>query len=298
MELALFLIVIVIMVLIGAKTYKNSIQICKGDCIFSNILNEKRKLWVYIPKTAEGQEGSQQKYPVIYLLDAEEHFRNFTEMIQQVNPADGSRLFPDMIVIGIPNTKRSRDLTPTHFMYGSNGNKDRDFKLSGGGEKFIEFIENELIPHVDATYPTTAYKALTGHSLGGLTVVNILLNHTELFDGYIASDPSMWWDNKLMLIRAQDALKQQRFDGRTFFMSIANDMPAGMSLEQMHADTGPKTNHIRCIFELADMLENNKGNGLRSDYKYYQNETHNSVPPVTHLDGLRLLLDKAVVTSN
>lgn len=298
MTLILFLVLVVVMIAINAKTIKNSMQICKGDCIFSKILNEKRKLWVYIPKPTEGQEAGQQRYPVIYLLDAEEHFRNFTEMIQQVDPVDGSRLFPDMIVIGIPNTKRSRDLTPTHFMYGSNGNKDRDFRLSGGGEKFIEFIEKELIPYVDATYPTTSYKALTGHSLGGLTVINILLNHTELFDGYIASDPSMWWDNKLMLIKAQDTLKQQRFDGRTLFMSIANDMLKGMSPEQIRADNSPKTNHVRCIFELADMLDNNKGNGLRSAYKYYEKETHNSVPKVTNLDGLRFLMDKALVADD
>lgn len=293
MVLVLFLASIMIMIAVSAKSIKNRYdKICKGDCIYSNILNEKRRLWIYLPPSLDDQNTGKQPCPVVYLLDAEEHFRNFTEMVQRVNKADGSRLFHDMIVVGIPNTKRSRDLTPTHYLYGANGNKDRDFRLSGGGANFISFIEKELIPYVDATYPTTSYRVLAGHSLGGLTVVNILLNHTRLFNGYIASDPSMWWDNKLMLDNAREALKQQRFDGIALYVSIANEMPAGMTLEQLHTDASPKTNHIRCIFEFAGLLTENPGNGLRSASKFYENDTHNSVPAVTNFDGLIFLLDK------
>jgi predicted alpha/beta superfamily hydrolase len=290
MELGLFLIVIVIMVLIGAKTYKNSIRICKGDCIFSNALNEKRKFWVYTPKAVDDQTSGDQHYPVVYLLDAEEHFRDFTEMIEQVN-ADGSKVFPDMIVVGIPNTKRSRDLTPTRSIIDARGKNDSVFKSSGGGEAFIEFIGKELIPHIDSIYLTTPYKVLIGHSLGGLTAVNILLNHTALFDGYIASDPSMWWDDKLMLNHAREAFKQPSFAGKSLYVSIANEIGTDMDMEQIRRDTSPQSNHTRCIIELTDILESNPGNGLRSAYKYYVKENHNSVTAVTRYDGLRFLLN-------
>jgi predicted alpha/beta superfamily hydrolase len=282
------------MVAAGARSVKNShIQICKKDNLFSKILNEKREIWVYLPKCEDNQNDTKQQYPVVYLLDAEGRFRSFMDTIQQVDKPNGNKLFPDMIVVGIPNTKRSRDLTPTHSIYDVKGKKERAFKLSGGGEKFISFIENELMPHVDSTYPTTANRILAGHSLGGLTVINTLINHTALFNGYIASDPSMWWDGKKILNDAREVLKQQRFNGKSLYLGIANTMPAGMSIVQARDDTSAKTNHIRSVLELADVVESKQGNGLNFGYKYYNGDNHSSVPKITGYDGLRFLLGMA-----
>lgn len=279
------------MVVAGARSVKNNrIRICKKDNLFSEILNGKRSVWIYLPDCENGQSDALQRYPVVYLLDAQEHFGSFTTMIQQVDEANGKRMFPDMIVVGIPNTNRSRDLTPTHSMYDSDEKKDRSFKSSGGGEKFIEFIEKELIPYVDSTYPVTAQRVLVGHSLGGLTAINILINHTVLFNGYIASDPSLWWDNKMMLGQAREALKVKRFNGKSLYISMANTMPRGMDIAQARNDTSPQSNHIRCVLELTDMLENNRDNGLLFDYKYYDQHDHNTVPQITNYDGLRFLL--------
>ncbi|MDB5022545.1 MAG: alpha/beta hydrolase [Mucilaginibacter sp.] len=279
------------MVAAGARSVKNSrIRICKKDHLFSTILNEKRKIWVYLPKCENDQDDAKQQYPVVYLLDAEGHFRSFTDTIQQVDKLNGNKLFPDMIVIGIPNTKRSRDLTPTHSIYDVKGKKEPIFKLSGGGEKFISFIEKELMPHVDSTYPTTANRILVGHSLGGLIVIYTLINHTDLFNGYVASDPSMWWDSKKTLNSAREVLKQQRFNGRSLFLGIANTMPAGMNIAQVRSDTSAKTKHMRSVLELADVLESEPDNGLNFRYKYYNGDNHNSVPKITGCDGLQFLL--------
>ncbi|HEX3386461.1 MAG TPA: alpha/beta hydrolase-fold protein, partial [Mucilaginibacter sp.] len=91
-----------------------------------------------------------------------------------------------------PNTNRMRDLTPT--------NVPPD-KSSGGGEKFTDFIKTELMPHIDSIYPTASYKMLIGHSLGGLMAINTLINHPEMFNAYVAIDPSMWWDDRKLLNR-------------------------------------------------------------------------------------------------
>ncbi len=278
------------MVAAGARSVKNSrIQICKKDNLFSTILNEKREIWVYLPKCENDQNDAEQRYPVVYLLDAEGHFRLFVDTILQLDKLNGNKLFPDMIVIGIPNTKRSRDLTPTHSIYDAKGKKERAFKLSGGGEKFISFIGRELIPHVDSTYPTTSNRILVGHSLGGLIVINTLINHTALFNGYVASDPSMWWDGKKLLNSAREVLKQQHFNGRSLYLGIANTMPAGMNIAQVRDDTSAKTNHMRSILELADVLESKQDNGLNFGYKYYNGDNHNSVPKITKYDGLQFL---------
>ena len=289
MIISLFLIFAAMMVIVNSRAIKNRLFYRgKRDSLFSETLNEKRVLWVHLPKSNGDQR---QQYPVVYLLDAEEHFRLFTWMIQQVDGADGKRLFPDMIVMGILNSKRARDLTPTHSIINAKGENENAFGPSGEGEKFIAFIEKELIPHIGSNYPASSKRVLIGHSLGGLTAINVLLNHTGMFDGYVASDPSMWWDNKMMLGQASKALKEQRFEGRSLYVSIANTMSADMVLEQVRSDRSPKTNHIRSILELTDILENSPGSGLRFDYKYYKEHNHNAVPDITMYDGLRFLME-------
>ena len=98
------------------------------------------------------------------------------------------------------------------------------FKTSGGGEKFISFIERELMPHVDSLYPTAPYRMLIGHSLGGLTVMNTLIHHTNLFKSYVAIDPAMSWDNQKLLKETKKALANNTYSGISLFLGIANTM--------------------------------------------------------------------------
>ena len=149
------------------------------------------------PKTVPGAVFSQQKYPVVYLLDGDAHFNSVVGMIQYLSQVNSNNACPEMIVVGISNTDRTRDLTPTKsgddpFLKTMPG---LAVQTSGGGEAFMSFIEKELMPHINSKYPTQPYKILIGHSLGGLTVMNAVINHTKLFNTYIAIDPSMWWDN-------------------------------------------------------------------------------------------------------
>ena len=128
-----------------------------------------------------------------------------------------------------------------------------------------------------------------GHSLGGLTTVNILLHYPEMFNGYIASDPSMWWDDKFMLDEAREILSKEKFDGKWLYFSIANTTPPFKDIEHIHSDTSPKTNHVRSIFELGEILRQNPGNGLHFSYKFYDQDDHNSVAMKTAYDGMQLL---------
>ena len=259
------------------------------DSIYSTILNEKRKIWVYVPPSINNTALNKQHYPVVYLLDGDGHFSSVIRMIQQSNAANGNRIFPEMIVVAILNTHRSRDLTPTNYLYGPNGKRVKDFKTSGGGEKFIAFIEKELIPHIDSVYPTSPYKILIGHSLGGLAAMNILINHTNLFNTYIVIEPSMWWDQKKLLKQAHEVLQQKIFEGKTLFLGIANTMPPGMDTFKVREDISGETAHIRSIFELADVFEDNPENGLNFKYKYYNEENHGSIPAIAHYDALHFL---------
>lgn len=150
----------------------DKISIGTIDKVYSPTLKEERKIWIYNPANGNNTEH----FPVLYLLDAEDYFFATVGIIKQMTGR-----WPSMIVVGITNTNRSRDLTPT----------SDNTPNSGGGSQFMRFIEKELMPHIDSLYPTAPYRLFSGHSLGGLTVINTLITNPKLFNAYIAIDPSL-----------------------------------------------------------------------------------------------------------
>ncbi|MEN8204180.1 MAG: alpha/beta hydrolase-fold protein [Bacteroidota bacterium] len=139
------------------------------DSLHSEILDETRNIWVHVPDDASGGILSKSTYPVLYLLDGPGHFHAVTGILK--NLGDNS-IVPNMVVVAIPNTDRTRDLTPTHVdeMFG-----DSTFvRTSGGGDKFLDFMEKELIPYVEEKYPVTGYRTFVGHSFGGLIAVHAI----------------------------------------------------------------------------------------------------------------------------
>jgi len=162
----------------------------------SRILGEERVLAVVTPASyAHGQ----QRYPVLYLTDAETqlgHARATVEFLSR------NGLLPEMVLVGILNTSRTRDLTPTR---GSSEEQPR-FPTAGGGERFLDFIERELIPFIDARYRTLPMRVYAGHSFGGLLGLHALFTRPHLFAAVVAASPSVGWDDGLVL-REAEALK-------------------------------------------------------------------------------------------
>jgi hypothetical protein len=225
------------------------------------------------------------------LLDGDGHFPSVMGMIQQLSEVNGNTKCPEMILVAIPNTDRTRDLTPTHSTLDPTGKNVPDFKSSGGGEQFTGFLEKELMPHIDSVYSPAPYKILIGHSFGGLTAMNIVINHTAMFNSYIVIDPSMWWDGRKLLTQAAEVFKQKKFEGRSLFLAIANTMPANMDTLQVQRDTTGTTAHIRSILALKNVLQQNTASGLNWSYKYYNDDNHGSVPLIAEYDGLRFLFN-------
>ncbi len=261
------------------------------DSVQSNILNENRKVWIYLPNG--GQPGRfSQRYPVVYLLDGDAHFYSVAGMIQQLSQINGNTICPEMIVVGIPNTNRTRDLTPTHVEADPPFMDSAFAKPSGGGEKFISFIEKELIPHIDSLYPTQPYKMLIGHSFGGLTVMDALVNHTGLFNAYISLDPSMWWDKTNYLKTVKKELSTKNFSGTTLYLGIANTMDEGMDINEVETDTSFATRHIRSILDMDNYIKDHPPTGLKYASKYYENDDHGSLPLIAEYNALRFIFEK------
>jgi predicted alpha/beta superfamily hydrolase len=287
-----FLLIVFATLVLGARAQTdNKIVIGKIDSLYSNILNEQRKIWVYTPNMTSGNPDTSQRYPVVYLLDGDGHFASVVGLIQQLSQVNGNTIYPEMIVVAIPNTDRTRDLTPTHVSSDPPMMDSNFSKSSGGGGNFISFIEKELMPHIDSAYPTQPYRTLIGHSFGGLMVMDALTNHTKLFNAYIAIDPSMWYDKQQFLKTTEEKLKQKNYDGTKLYVGIANTMPPGMTLDKMKKDTSSDTRHIRSIFALDKFIRENSQNGLKYASKYYPDDNHGSVPLASEYDGFRFIFN-------
>lgn len=268
----------------------NQVTIGKIDSIQSTILNEQRKIWVYVPNG--WQADSKQRYPVVYLLDGDAHFYSVVGMIQQLSQVNGNTICPEMIVVGIPNMDRTRDLTPTHVDADPPFMDSASSKTSGGGERFVSFIEKELMRYIDSAYPTQPYKMLIGHSFGGLTVMNVVMNHTKLFNAYVCLDPSMWWDKMNFLKATKKSLAEKKFTGTALYLGIANTMDENMDVTAVQSDTSAETRHIRSILDLDKYAKDQKQNGLMYNSKYYSNDDHGSVPLISTYDAFRFVFEK------
>ena len=282
----------ILSIIIASGSYAqadNKIVIGKVDSVYSTVLKEQRKIWVYVPNMNTGMQTTSQRFPVLYLLDGDAHFNSVVGMIQQLSQVNGNTIFPEMIVVAIPNTDRTRDLTPTHVESDPPMMDSGFSKTTGGGENFAAFLQKELIPHVDSSYLTQPFRVLVGHSFGGLAVMHILTNHSKLFNAYIAIDPSMWYDKEQFLKTTQQKLAGQKYDGRSLYVGIANTMADGMSVEKMKKDTSTNTRHIRSIFAMDKFIKSNPKNGLKYASKYYGDDDHGSVPLISEYDGLRFI---------
>ena len=255
-------------------------EIGRRDSVYSKVLDEVRDFWVHLPTNYELSEGKE--YPVVYIVDGSIHLNGYVNY-ETYHIGE----FPEMIVVGISNREnRTRDLTPTNI--DEKEGTQPWIRGSGGGAQFTSFVIEELIPHIDEQYPTTGYRTLIGHSFGGLFTVNMLMNHSEWFDNYLAFDPSLWWDEELMLHQLK-GLKEGTLEGKSLFLSIANNTAdmSDISLEEIRKDTSLFTESMRANLKFIEELE--ARNRVDFEWKYYGDENHQSVPLVSMVDGLDYL---------
>ncbi len=252
--------------------------------IESKILGEERHLWIHTPPNMD----SEKIYPVVYLLDGGAHFESVTALVDYMA---GNGLCPHMIVVGILNTDRTRDLTPTKGEPNHPYISDVMLENSGGGDNFMKFMEEELFTLIETNYPTAPYRMFIGHSLGGLTTMNAIVHYTDLFNSYVSIDPSMWWSSQSLLNEIKGDLSKDKFAGKTLYLGIANTMDNGTTIEMAKADTSFESEHIRSIIATDEFFKDHPENSLEYYSKYYPNDSHGSVPMITEYDAFRAIFD-------
>ncbi len=260
-----------------------NIIIGKVDSIRSTTLKETRNYIVYTPPSYNDNTFLPQKYPVLYLLDGDAHFHSVTGLLQFLGTGiNGNNLVPEMIVVAIPNTDRTRDLTPTNTSKGYDGKVYPFLQTSGGMPNFFKFLKNELIPHIDSGYHTSPYRILVGHSLGGIAVINALYAIPETFNAYISIDPSLWYDNQILLKKAKDYFSKTKLENKFLYLGQANTIQAGDTSRNLHFES---------ILQFNSIMEAYNTSGLHYRYKYYGDDDHGSAPLITEYDALRFIFD-------
>ena len=233
--------------------------------IKSSVLGEDR---VILVRTPPGYATNNVKYPVLYMTDGDAHIGHTSSTIDFL--VRNGRI-SDMIVVGIPNTDRTRDLTPTK----ATGPNAAQFATAGGADNFLKFIETELIPEIEKTYRVQPYRILAGHSFGGLFAVHALVTRPELFNSYIAVSPSLQWSDEATLKRAEEFFKTRKELHATLFTSIGNEP----------GDIG------KDFVAFKELLSKTNIKGFEWQAEQMLDEDHGSVVLRSHYFGLRKVFE-------
>ncbi len=264
---------LILLILLCFSGYgQQDIVIGQSVNLHSEILNENRKLDIYLPKD---YQESDKTYPVLYLLDSDYNFKHAVGTAEYLFL---NRRIPQMIIVGIRNTRRNRDLSPDSPEL-SKEERDR-LGIIGGADNFMAFLDKELKPHIDKNYKSAPFDVIVGHSLGGLFNTYTFFKQPDLFDAYLTISPSLWYPSEVISQEFEEAFNKPSDLRATFYMTLANENKGTMRGDVLKL-SGKFNNYINAHPE-AD---------LRFKYEPMPEESHGSVglPSIYH--GLRYIFE-------
>lgn len=222
-------------------------------------LGEERSILVRVPP---GYAQGTDRYPVLYMLDG--HPPHTAMMPGIIDNQAWGGVIPEMILVSIQNKVRTLDLTPTTI----------ERYPSGRGDKFLDFIQNEVMPLVEKNYRTQPFRVFAGHSLGGLFVTYSFVARPEMFNAYIAASPALYYDKNLVIKRAEELLKQDKSWNKTMYFGV-----------------GDEPIYTPSFNELKDVLDKAKAKNLTYEFHQFKEENHSSGVLYTYTAGLRKIFD-------
>jgi len=229
----------------------------------SKVLQQDRRFMVDLP---ENYYDNNLDYPTLYVIDGDFQFQHVSAVVKNMTRMGK---IPPMIVIGIATQGNADYLYQTTWAI-----KDEpDF---GGTSTFYQYINQELVPHIDEHYRTNSNRVLSGYSLGGLFTTYAMVQNNTPFNAYLAMSPSYWFDDysaeKSIAKFIDEKSKSNKKPPSPLFLSLANEQ--GMGVDKVYKS-------------LSDLNISD----WKFTYKQYPNENHFSTAlPALH-DALNFLFE-------
>ena len=242
----------------------------------SKVMGERRRYAVYLPPSYRDDQNK--RYPVLYVLDGSAtKLRGVAGMVEALSSEELSHQIPEFILVAIPNTNRSRDLTPTKTDLMFNGKVlDKLAENSGGADKFAKFIDQELFKTIETTFRTNQQRGLLGMSFGGLFTAHVMLNQPEMFTHYLIADATFVWDENYLNRTLNNSLVKLTSASLDVFLGLANNDHLG-ELGMTNRRWG------------SDFVQGLKGidnDQLRVSSRYFADEKHGTVTYLAFYFGL------------
>lgn len=236
----------------------------------SKALGEEREYIVSLPASYQGDEFYVEKnYPVLILLDGQRLFHLVSAMIHSMS-SGGIEQIPEMIVVGVNQINRNQELVPLE-------SDDEQRRISS--KDFRRFIEEELVPEIERKYRTIDCRIIVGHSFGGLFVIESFLESND-YEGYLAIDPSLWWADEILNLRAKEILQNRDLRPLSIYISQSNNP----------FDEGLVTGRLgKAIQGFKKTLEQTSSRDLRYKFDFFEKEDHFSIPLISLYEGLQYL---------
>lgn len=195
--------------------------------IVSSVYGETKLITVRLPRGYT--DNPDRRYPVVFSVDGGPE-QDFELLAGIAAEAEFSTSFEPFILIGVRTDNRYAQLTPPlkrmdpkmlTALFGDRMQPD-------GAPKFREFLARDVIPWATSRYRTDR-KVLTAVSLGGLFVVDTLLERPEMFDDYIALTPSVWWDQGRIAEEAAAKLAAHAKSDRRIYITMGDEGVGNLS---------------------------------------------------------------------
>lgn len=250
---------------------------------YTSFLNQRTyKISVALPSSY----NKEKKYPVYYILDGYYAFPIASESMKALKMGNEVKDFILVSIAGDETTdyewlvNRWSDYTFTQIIKNDTSfSKAWKIKspglVSGGGETFYKIITNEIIPLIDSKYSTTNERGISGHSLSGLYVANILLKGDGVFTKFGINSPSfLMWANDILQAEKNYAQTHTNLNAKVFF-----------SIGELEGEAD-KSN----LLKFEALLK--KYNGVNAELVIFKDETHTSVGPAMISRTMKVLYSK------
>lgn len=185
-------------------------------------LATEREFTVRLPAGYHASPG--RRYPTIYVLDGPPLDGHTADAARALAGAGAA---PGVIVIGIPNMRRGEralDFLPPSMSFPRRDGST----FTGGGDRFLRFLRDELVPRIDREYRTSAPRMLVGHSLGAIFTCWSLVSAPALFQGRFAHSPAVWRDEDVVMDAVDRHLASSRALGGWFYASVGANEGEGL----------------------------------------------------------------------